>query len=138
MLWFRGLLFTMFMYGSALVHSTAVLLLFWAPHAWRWAAAASWAKSCLWAGRVICGLNVTTEGRENIPHEPAVFLIKHTTALETYWQIEALPISAWVLKRELLYLPVFGWALGLVMKSIAIDRGAGRCENSCCSHPASR
>lgn len=125
MLWFRGLLFTILMYGSALLLSATVLSLFWAPHSWRWAVAKAWANFCLWAGRVVCGLDVTTEGRENIPDEPAVFLIKHTTALETYWQIAALPTSAWVLKRELLYLPVFGWALGLVMKAIAIDRGAG-------------
>ena len=125
MLWFRGLLFTVVMYGAALVLSATELLIFWAPHRWKWAVAVAWANVCLWAGRVICGLDVSTEGSENIPAEPAVFLIKHTTALETYWQIAALPPSAWVLKRELLYLPVFGWALGLVMKSIAIDRSAG-------------
>jgi 1-acyl-sn-glycerol-3-phosphate acyltransferase len=125
MLWFRGLLFTIVMYGAALVLSATVLLLFWAPHSWRWAVAVAWAKICLRAGRLICGLDVATEGQQNIPEEPCVFLIKHTTALETYWQIAALPASAWVLKRELLWLPVFGWALGLVMKSIAIDRSAG-------------
>lgn len=125
MLWLRGLLFTIVMYGAALIGSSGVLLLFWAPHRWRWAIAVWWANTCLAAGRIICGLEVSTEGRENIPDEPCVFLIKHTTALETYWQIHALPASAWVLKKELLYLPVFGWALGLVMKSIAIDRSAG-------------
>jgi 1-acyl-sn-glycerol-3-phosphate acyltransferase len=125
MLWFRGLVFTVVMYGTALIGSSGVLLLFWAPHSWRWAVAAWWADTCLWAGRLICGLDVSTEGQENIPDEPCVFLIKHTTALETYWQIAALPRSAWVLKRELLWLPVFGWALGLVMKSIAINRSAG-------------
>ncbi|MDJ0906329.1 MAG: lysophospholipid acyltransferase family protein [Woeseiaceae bacterium] len=125
MLWFRGLLFTIVMYGAALVLSATVLILFWAPHSWRWAVAVAWARVCLWAGRVICGLDVSTEGAGNIPDEPCVFLIKHTTALETYWQIAALPASAWVLKKELLYLPVFGWALGLVMKSIAIDRRSG-------------
>ena len=125
MLWFRGLLFTVVMYGAALVGSTGVLLLFWAPHRARWAVAKWWADTSLWAGRVICGLDVTTEGRENIPDGPAVFLIKHTTALETYWQIHALPPSAWVLKKELLYVPIWGWSLGLVMKSIAIDRKSG-------------
>jgi 1-acyl-sn-glycerol-3-phosphate acyltransferase len=125
MLWFRGLVFTIVMYGTALIGSSGVLLLFWAPHSWRWAVAVWWADTCLLAGRIICGLDVSTEGQENIPDEPCVFLIKHTTALETYWQIAALPRSAWVLKRELLWLPVFGWALGLVMKSIAIDRSAG-------------
>ena len=123
--WLRGFVFTLVMYAGALVGSSGVLLLFWAPHSWRWRVARGWADACLWAGRVICGLDVSTEGRENIPDEPCVFLIKHTTALETYWQIHALPPSAWVLKRELLWLPVFGWALGLVMKSIAINRSAG-------------
>ncbi len=125
MLTLRGVLFTLVMYGAAVVGSTAVLLLFWAPHSARWWVAVAWAKTCLWAGRWICGLDVQTEGAENIPEEPCVYYIKHTTALETYWQIAALPPAVWVLKRELLWLPVFGWALGLVMKSIAIDRKAG-------------
>ena len=122
--WVRGLLFTIAMYAGALVGSSLVLLLFWAPYNARWAVAKGWGVFCLWAGRVICGLDVSTEGQENIPDEPCVFLIKHTTALETYWQIVALPPSSWVLKRELLWLPVFGWSLA-VMKSIAIDRKAG-------------
>ena len=125
MLWFRGLIFTIVMYVAALIGSTGVLLLFWAPHGARWRVAVWWADTSLWAGRTICGLRVSTEGVENIPNEPCVYLIKHTTALETYWQIAALPQSAWVLKRELLWLPIFGWSLGLVMRSIAIDRSSG-------------
>jgi 1-acyl-sn-glycerol-3-phosphate acyltransferase len=124
MLWLRGLAFTVVMYGAALIGSSLVVLLFWAPYNARWAAAAGWAHTCLWVGRVICGLDVSTEGAENIPDGPAVFLIKHTSVLETYWQIAALPPSSWVLKRELLWLPVFGWSLA-VMRSIAIDRKAG-------------
>jgi 1-acyl-sn-glycerol-3-phosphate acyltransferase len=125
MLWLRGFIFMLVMYGAALVGSALELLFFWAPHRVKWAIAVGWAHTCLWAGRFFCGLDVSTEGTENIPDEPCVFLIKHTTALETYWQIAALPPSTWVLKRELLWLPVFGWALGLVMKSIAIDRRSG-------------
>jgi 1-acyl-sn-glycerol-3-phosphate acyltransferase len=125
MAWFRGFLFLVVMNGAALVLSATELLIFWAPHRWRWAVAVAWANVCLWAGRIICGLDVSTEGSENIPDEPCVFLIKHTTSLETYWQIAALPPSAWVLKKELLRLPVFGWAVGIVMQAIAIDRSAG-------------
>jgi 1-acyl-sn-glycerol-3-phosphate acyltransferase len=124
MLAFRGFLFTFVMYGAALVISSLVVLLFWAPFSTRWALAVTWARTCLWAGRFFCGLDVHTEGLENIPQEPCVFYIKHSTALETYWQIAALPPSAWVLKKELLWLPFFGWSLA-VMKSIAIDRKAG-------------
>jgi len=121
MLTLRGLIFTIVMYGAALICSSLVVLLFWAPFSVRWVVAVSWARICLWAGDFFCGLKVSTEGQENIPDEPCVFLIKHTTALETYWQIAALPPASWVLKRELLLLPFFGWSLA-VMKSIAIDR----------------
>jgi len=121
----RSFLFTLVMYAGALIGSALVLLLFWAPFNARWAVAAGWARACLWAGNFFCGLDVSTEGQENIPDAPCVFLLKHTTALETYWQIAGLPPSAWVLKRELLWLPVFGWALGLAMRSIAIDRQSG-------------
>jgi 1-acyl-sn-glycerol-3-phosphate acyltransferase len=125
MLTLRSLLFTTALFASAIIGSALVLLLFWAPFRAKWAVAEGWARFCLWAGRFFCGLDVVTEGEENIPDEPCVFLIKHTTALETYWQIACLPPSIWVLKRELLWIPIFGWALGLVMRSIAINRKAG-------------
>ncbi len=121
----RSLVFTILLFASAILMSGVEVLFFWAPFRIKWAIAVAWARFSLWAGRVFCGLVVTTEGVENIPAEPCVYLIKHTTALEAYWQIAALPPSHWVLKRELLWVPVFGWALGFVMKSIAIDRRAG-------------
>ena len=124
MLFVRSSIFTFLLFASAILLSGMELLFFWAPFRIKWGIAVTWAKFSLWAGRVFCGLEVTTEGEENIPAEPCVFLIKHTTAMEAYWQIAALPPSAWVLKRELLYVPVFGWALGFVMKSIAVDRRA--------------
>jgi 1-acyl-sn-glycerol-3-phosphate acyltransferase len=124
MLTIRSIVFWILMYGSAALLSALELVLFWAPFRVKWGVAVAWARFCLWSGRVFCGLDVRTEGSENIPGEPCVFLIKHTTAMETYWQIAALPPQAWVLKKELLRLPIFGWAIGYVMKSIAIDRKA--------------
>jgi 1-acyl-sn-glycerol-3-phosphate acyltransferase len=125
MLTLRSLIFTALLFLSAIIGSALELLFFWAPFRIKWGIAVGWARFSLWAGRVFCGLDVTTEGKENIPDEPAILLIKHTTAMEAYWQIAELPPSAWVLKRELLWIPVFGWALGVVMKSIAINRSAG-------------
>lgn len=125
MLTIRSLLFTSFLFLSGIVGGTIELLLFWTPFRVKWAIARAWANSCLWAGRFFCGMNVITEGSENIPDTPSVALIKHTTAMETYWQIAALPPQAWVLKRELLLIPLFGWGVGIVMKPIAIDRSAG-------------
>jgi 1-acyl-sn-glycerol-3-phosphate acyltransferase len=125
MLQLRSLVFTFLLFASAILLSGLELVCFWAPFRVKWGIAVAWARFSLWAGRVFCGLEVTTEGTANIPDSPCVYLIKHTTAMETYWQIAALPPATWVLKRELLWVPVFGWALGAVMKSIAIDRKAG-------------
>lgn len=76
------------------------------------------------AGHWICGLRYVVEGQENIPQEPSVIMIKHSTVFETYAQLVFFPIQTWVLKRELTWLPIFGWGLAL-MKPIAINRGAG-------------
>ena len=125
MLTLRSFLFTAFLFASGVFGGALELLIFWSPHRWKWAVATAWANSNLWIGKVLCGLDVVTEGRENIPDRASVALIKHTTAMETYWQIAALPPQTWVLKRELLLIPLFGWGVGLVMRPIAIDRNAG-------------
>ena len=125
MLTLRSLLFTLSLFVSAIIGGTLELLIFWAPFKWKWRLARAWAGYNLWAGRVLCGMRVVTEGSENLPDVPSVALIKHTTAMETYWQIWGLPPQVWVLKRELLLIPLFGWGVGLVMKPIAINRKAG-------------
>lgn len=121
----RGLAFTVTMYLVAGFSGALILLFFWAPFRIRWLGAVLWAKYSVWAADFFCGLKLSTEGQENIPDEPCVFLIKHTTVYETFWQIYALPPAAWVLKRELLWIPFFGWSLGPGMRSIAIDRKSG-------------
>jgi len=125
MLTLRSLLFTTWVFATAIIGGTIELLIFWAPHRWQWAVAKAWAHGNLWAGRFFCGLDVVTEGAEHIPDQTSVALIKHTTAMETYWQIAALPPQAWVLKRELVLIPLFGWGVGLIMQPITIDRKAG-------------
>jgi 1-acyl-sn-glycerol-3-phosphate acyltransferase len=125
MLTLRSLLFTTWVFATALLGGTIELLIFWAPHRWQWAVAKIWADGNLWAGRFFCGLDVATEGSENIPDQASVALIKHTTAMEAYWQIAALPPQTWVLKKELVLIPLFGWGVGLIMKPITIDRNAG-------------
>jgi len=78
----------------------------------------------LWVGRIVCGLDYVIEGRENIPAEPSVIMIKHTTVFETYTQLAVFPPQTWVVKRELRWIPLFGWGLA-AMRPIAIDRSAG-------------
>ena len=69
-----------------------------------------------------CGSMV--EGRDNIPAEPSVIMIKHATVFETYTQLAVFPPQTWVVKRELRWIPLFGWGLA-AMRPIAINRSAG-------------
>ena len=82
---------------------------------------AGWAKFVTWWLKVTCGLSHKIEGFDNIPDEPCVFACEHQSTWEAIVTQTFLPPVAWVLKKELLSIPVFG--LGLrATGPIAIDR----------------
>ena len=84
-----------------------------------------WARSMLWWLRVTCNIRHEITGLENIGNSPTIVLSKHQSAWETLAFQAIFPTQVYVLKRELLWIPIFGW--GLAMSSpIAIDRSAGR------------
>jgi 1-acyl-sn-glycerol-3-phosphate acyltransferase len=84
-----------------------------------------WAKTILWWLRITCNVHFEIKGKENIPNTPCVILAKHQSAWETLAFQLIFPPQVYVMKRELLWIPFFGW--GLAMTSpIAIDRSAGR------------
>ena len=123
MLLLRSLLFQFYFFASVGIASMSIFLMWPFPFAVRSAIARNWGKSMLWVGRIVCGLDYVIEGRENIPAEPSVIMIKHTTVFETYAQLAIFPPQTWVVKRELQWIPLFGWGLA-AMRPIAIDRGA--------------
>jgi len=122
----RSFLFIAVGYCMAIITSTMLVLLFWAPARWIRFILVCFCRFALWASDFFCGLKVVVEGAENIPESPSVIMIKHTTMLETYGHVPFFPKTAWVVKRELLWAPFFGWAIGLVFNPIAINRGRGR------------
>ncbi len=84
-----------------------------------------WALSMMWLMRVILGIRMQVKGAENIPKTPSILLCKHQSAWETIALQKVFPPQVWVLKRELLWIPFFGW--GLAMTSpIAINRSDGK------------
>ncbi len=84
-----------------------------------------WARSMLWWLKVTCNIRHEITGLENITDSPTIVLSKHQSAWETLAFQAIFPTQVYVLKRELLWIPIFGW--GLAMSSpIAIDRSAGR------------
>jgi 1-acyl-sn-glycerol-3-phosphate acyltransferase len=125
MIWLRSIIFQIYFYASVAIISIAIFLCALFPFSVRFALARAWGKSMLFAGRFLCGLDYAVEGLENIPASPCVFMIKHTTVFETYAQLVLFPQQTWVVKRELLWIPIFGWGLA-AMRPIAINRKSGR------------
>lgn len=125
MTWLRSCLYTVFLFLSVPVHATAVLLLSPFGHGVYYRVAVNWAEVNLWMLRKLCGLDFVVEGLEHVPARPCVLYWKHESVWETMAGALTLPPQTWVVKRELMWLPFFGWGLAL-LKPIAINRAAGR------------
>ncbi|MGD2118389.1 MAG: lysophospholipid acyltransferase family protein [Chromatiales bacterium] len=86
----------------------------------------AWGRSNLFFLKLFCNLDYRIRGLDNIPQQACIIMSKHQSAWETMALRGLLPANqAWVLKRELMFVPVFGWALAVV-NPIAIDRKSGR------------
>ena len=121
----RSLLFTgFFILWSFLYACFFVLAAPLLPFVRRFALARAYARSVLVVLRWSCGLDYRVEGRENLPSGNHVALIKHASTWETVAQMVLLPPQVWVLKRELTWLPAFGWGL-MLLNAIALNRSAG-------------
>ncbi|HEV7631907.1 MAG TPA: lysophospholipid acyltransferase family protein [Steroidobacteraceae bacterium] len=112
-------LFFTFLYAIFFVIACLVL-----PYRARFALARAWGIVLLAVLRLTCRLDYRVEGRENLPAGCHVALMKHSSSWETFAQAVILPPQAWVLKRELTWIPFVGWGLRQ-LRAIAIDRGAG-------------
>lgn len=125
MQWLASLLFTTFLFLSTAVFAVAVMASSVLPYRWRYAVARAWAQTQLTAVKVLCGLDYVVEGREHIPPGNHISMWKHSSAWETIAQMVIFPPQAWVLKREILWIPIVGWGTWL-MRPIAINRSARR------------
>jgi 1-acyl-sn-glycerol-3-phosphate acyltransferase len=94
------------------------------PRMARYRVISGWSRLMLWCLRGLCGIRWRVEGREHLPAVPSVILAKHQSAWETLAFQQIFPPQVHVLKRDLLWLPFFGWGLAL-MSPIPIDRGRG-------------
>jgi 1-acyl-sn-glycerol-3-phosphate acyltransferase len=121
----RSVVFIVFVFTSGVLVAAVTLLFFWAPRDFLWGLCNRYCRLSLWAGEFFCGMKVVAEGLENLPDSPSVIMAKHSSALETYGHVPFFPRTTWVLKRELFWIPVFGWALKYIFRPIAIDRKSG-------------
>jgi 1-acyl-sn-glycerol-3-phosphate acyltransferase len=120
----RSLVFNALFYANVTVHMIVALPTFVLPYPVLRAFIRSYARTSLWLLRVVCGTHVAWRGVENIPKGACIVACKHQSAWETFALYAVLDDPAFVLKRELMWIPLFGWYMwkaGL----IPIDRGAG-------------
>lgn len=82
----------------------------------------AWTSSVVWLLKVICRINYKVEGLENIPKDRSgIILSKHQSAWETFFLPTIFNEPTIILKRELLWVPFFGWGLAII-EPIAINR----------------
>ncbi len=99
------------------------LLIFPLPFAKRYYFATRWTAFNLWWLKITCNLNHSIEGLENISTNASIIMSKHQSAWETLAIQLIFPTQVWIVKRELLWIPIYGWGLAS-MQPIAIDRGS--------------
>src|SRR3954454_1256436 len=83
-----------------------------------------WARSSIWLLRAICGIKVEYRGLEKIPEGPLIVASKHQSMWETFALLQFFPQPLYILKRELKWIPLFGWYL-IKTDMIGVVRGAG-------------
>ncbi len=123
MISFRALIFNIVLVISVLIYAPVMLCSAPLPLHYRDALANFWNRNILIFLAWICQLRSEVEGLEHIPAQSCLVFAKHQSAWETIALQPMFKQVSWVLKRELLWIPLFGWALSM-LKPIAIDRAA--------------
>ncbi len=117
----RSLLFLTGMILSVIIWAPVILSAFFLSFEHRYRIAQQWSRFIIWWLNKTCKIKYQISGLENIPPGPAIIVAKHQSAWETVFLQQFMPPLAWVVKRELLWVPLFGWALA-TLNPIAINR----------------
>ena len=122
----RSLLFTIVMVVATVVWACVCFLVAPLPYNKRFWVTSRWNVFIIWCLKVICGIRYQFKGYDNLPDAPAIVLSKHQSAWETIFLLPNLtrPL-VFVFKKEILYIPFFGWAMAL-LRMIPIDRKEGK------------
>lgn len=123
MLWLRSALYNAAFYVAIFVQMVVFLPFLVLPRMRVLWIVHNWARLSLWMLRVICGTRVEIRGLEHVPHGSAIIASKHQSALETFTILLHLEDFAYILKRELNWIPFFGWYT-LRFRMIGVHRGA--------------
>jgi len=122
----RSFVFYVGYFIATVITSIVCMMIFWVlPLKKRFFVYSLWCRFVLFWLRVVCGVKYDIQGMENIPEHPVVVLSTHQSAWETIFLYYAISPVCPILKKELLSIPFWGWAMRL-QKPIAIDRSKPR------------
>jgi 1-acyl-sn-glycerol-3-phosphate acyltransferase len=120
----RSIAFNVLFYLGTAAYLIAALPTFFMPYRAILEVAKSWAKFNLFLLRVVAGLDYEIRGREKIPAGPILVAAKHQSAWETFALLPLFDNPVFILKRELQWIPVFGW-LTIKGRMVPVDRRKG-------------
>jgi 1-acyl-sn-glycerol-3-phosphate acyltransferase len=123
-LWLRSFFFNVGWYVGTAVIAIVGLPILLMPRRAVIAWADAWIDFCLWWLRITCRITHRVQGLENLPTGPVILACKHQSSWETLAFHRLFPNAATVLKRELIFIPVVGWAMARA-GNIAVERGDG-------------
>lgn len=124
MLIVRSLAFNIAFYLNLIVQMIVwTPLYFLLPRKKAWFVPKTWAASSLWLHEVIAGARAEISGMENLPEGPCIIAPKHQSFWDTIAFLPFIPDALYILKRELMWIPLFGWYVAK-MRMIPIDRGS--------------
>ncbi|CAN5139675.1 lysophospholipid acyltransferase family protein [soil metagenome] len=123
-LWLRSLAFNVGWYVGSVLFAVVGAPLLLAPRGAVVAWARAWIAFVMWWLRITCGLSHRVIGLQNLPSGPAIIACKHQSTWETLSFTRLFDDIAIVLKRELLFIPIVGWAMARA-GNIAVARGDG-------------
>ncbi|MCA3721436.1 1-acyl-sn-glycerol-3-phosphate acyltransferase [Phenylobacterium sp.] len=121
MILFRSLLFAAAFYSWSVICAILLVPVLAMPRRWLLLGMRLWSRSVNSLLRVICGVRVDIRGLENVPAGDALIASKHQTMFDVFVQFGVLKGSLFVLKKELMIIPIFGW-IALRIGSIVVDR----------------
>ena len=120
----RSLLLMIALYVSLIAWMLTGLILLVLPRSFVVALARAWSRYFLWLCRVVGGISVEFRGLNNIPKGPLLIAAKHQSIWETFALLSLFEDPCFILKRELAFIPLFGWFLAK-MRNVPIDRKGG-------------
>ncbi|MDZ7822808.1 MAG: 1-acyl-sn-glycerol-3-phosphate acyltransferase [Ahrensia sp.] len=124
-LFLRSVLYNFVFYATTLIYMIVFTpIYFIGPRKLAWSIVRFWSRSNSWFLKVICGTTHSVSGFENLPQDSGYIIApKHQSAWDTFAFLPWWPDPTYILKRELMWIPLFGWYVGR-MNMIPIDRGS--------------